>query len=143
MGSSAKECNRMGDTGHPEDRRRKNLPIDVDRRTGERRQATRAAIDMWMEESKGNELYFRRTGNLSSGGVYFEQSIPHPLGTCVSLKFTLPGESHVIQTKAEIVNTPNAENGLGMGVRFIDLSHDNRRRIETYVQSAVERPGDS
>src|SRR4051812_5754662 len=70
------------------------VPVDRrngDRRTGDRRRAARAPLDLWVEEEKGNELYFRRTGNVSLGGIYFEQTIPHALGTTVRLRFSLPG----------------------------------------------------
>ncbi|MBN2358689.1 MAG: PilZ domain-containing protein [Deltaproteobacteria bacterium] len=128
----------MGDRLTRGDRRRTQKLVAADRRQRDRRRAVRAPIDLWMEESKGNELYFRRTGNLSAGGVYFEQSIPHALGTRVNLKFTLPGQDQVIETLAEIVNTPGDKEGLGMGVRFIDLDEIDRRRIESYVRTAIE-----
>lgn len=120
------------------DRRRVAIAVAVDRRTTDRRQAVRASIDLWMEESKGNELYFRRTGNLSAGGVFFEQSIPHPLGTHVNLKFALPGQDHVIETTAEIVNTPGEKDGLGMGVHFLDLSENDKLQIDEFVRTAIE-----
>jgi uncharacterized protein (TIGR02266 family) len=129
----------MGDRKRLPDRRRSSNPVSAERRRSDRRQAVRAPIDMWMEESRGNELYFRRTGNLSAGGVFFEQSIPHPLGTRVSLKFTLPGEQDVIETQAEIVNTPGDKAGLGMGVRFIELGPPERSRIERFVRAALEQ----
>jgi uncharacterized protein (TIGR02266 family) len=132
----------MGERQNPSDRRQSENGVEQERRVADRRHAVRAPIDMWMEESKGNELYFRRTGNLSSGGVYFEQSIPHPLGTHVSLRFSLPGQDYVIETTAEIVNTPGDKDGLGMGVRFLEMSDDARKRIDAFVKNALElRPG--
>ncbi|MFH1810167.1 MAG: PilZ domain-containing protein [Pseudomonadota bacterium] len=131
----------MGDRKKAADRRSASQPVSADRRRSDRRQSVRAPIDMWMEESKGNELYFRRTGNLSSGGVFFEQSIPHPLGTRVSLKFTLPGHQTVIEAVAEIVNTPGEKDGLGMGVRFVELGQPDRDRIASFVRQSVENPG--
>ena len=128
----------MGDRLSRGERRRQHKLVPADRRQSDRRRAVRAPIDLWMEESKGNELYFRRTGNLSAGGVYFEQSIPHPLGTRVNLKFSLPGQDRVIETLAEIVNTPGDKDGLGMGVRFIDLDDTDRTRIESYVRTHVD-----
>ncbi len=93
-----------------------------DRRRGDRRRAARAPLDLWVEEEKGNELYFRRTGNVSLGGIYFEQTIPHALGTSVRLRFSLPGSEALIEAQAEIVNTPSSKDGLGMGLQFKDLS---------------------
>ena len=127
----------MGDAKHSSDRRQVAKAVHVDRRSGDRRNAVRAPIDMWMEESKGNELYFRRTGNLSAGGVFFEQSIPHPLGTEVNLKFTLPGQDDVIEALATIVNTPGEKDGLGMGVHFVEMGDGDRQRIETFVTQTL------
>lgn len=106
---------------------------DVDRRTDDRRRATRAPLDLWVEEERGNELYFRRTGNLSSGGVFFEQTIPHALGTRVKLRFTLPGETAVIEAMGEIVNTPQSTEGLGMGLKFLSLAPEHAERIESFI----------
>lgn len=106
-----------------------------DRRRGDRRSATRAPLDLWVEEEKGNELYFRRTGNVSLGGLYFEQTIPHALGTQVRLRFSLPGHDGVIEATAEIVNTPQVKDGLGMGLRFTSMSDEARLRLQTFIDA--------
>lgn len=121
------------------DRRRAEAPVataerrSADRRAQDRRIAARAPLDLWVEEERGNELYFRRTGNVSKGGVYFEQTIPHALGTKVKLRFTLPGDSEVIEALGEIVNTPNVKDGLGMGLKFVAISPDHQLRLESFV----------
>ena len=104
-----------------------------DRRDGDRRLAARAPLDLWVEEERGNELYFRRTGNVSQGGVYFEQTIPHSLGTQVKLRFSLPGETEVIEAFGEIVNTPDVKDGLGMGLKFIEMSAAHTKRLEAFL----------
>ena len=109
------------------------------RRHGERRRATRAPIDLWVEEEKGNELYFRRTGNISVGGVYFEQTIPHAVGTRVKLRFSLPGHPDVIETIGEIVNTPNVKDGLGMGLKFEGMSEPDRKRLERFINEYTQK----
>jgi uncharacterized protein (TIGR02266 family) len=106
-----------------------------ERRTGDRRTEARTALDLWVEEEKGNELYFRRTGNVSLGGVWFEQTIPHALGTCVRLRFALPGVASVVETMAEIVNTPSTKEGLGMGLRFVDLSEAARSALQDFLDA--------
>jgi uncharacterized protein (TIGR02266 family) len=123
------------------DRRRGSVAVsterrDSDRRNTDRRGSTRVPLDLWVEEEKGDELYFRRTGNLSQGGVYFEQTIPHTLGTRVKLRFALPGESHVIEAMGEIVNTPGEKDGLGMGLKFVDLTDEDRTRLDTFIERA-------
>ncbi len=104
-----------------------------DRRGGDRRRAARAPLDLWVEEEKGNELYFRRTGNVSIGGIYFEQTIPHALGTVVRLRFSLPGNDSLIEAQAEIVNTPAIKDGLGMGLEFRELSGDARSALSKFL----------
>ena len=120
------------------ERRSAKVVVDVerrsgDRRRGDRRRAARAPLDLWVEEEKGNELYFRRTGNVSLGGIYFEQTIPHALGTTVRLRFSLPGNDALIEAQAEIVNTPSSKDGLGMGLQFKDLSADAARALSAFL----------
>ncbi len=94
----------------------------------------RAHLDMWVEEEKGDELYFRRTGNVSLGGLYFEQTIPHLQGTVVRLRFALPGETQqMVEAQAEIVNTPTEKDGLGMGLRFVSINDEHKRALEDFL----------
>ena len=47
----------------------------------ERRQGSRVPVQIWVEEKTDRELYFQRSANLSTGGIYLENTIPHPVGT--------------------------------------------------------------
>lgn len=87
---------------------------------------------MWVEESRERETYFQRCTNLSVGGLFLDRTIPHPLGTIVRLRFTLPDSAEPIETRGEIVNAPNSDR-LGMGIKFIDLPDDARARITELV----------
>jgi uncharacterized protein (TIGR02266 family) len=121
------------------DRRSRTSPVPADRRRSNRRQndrrhAARVPLDLWVEEEKGNELYFRRTGNVSLGGIYFEQTIPHALGTKVTLRFSLPGSPDTIEAAGEIVNTPQVKNGLGMGLRFTEVSAEALQALEAFLE---------
>jgi uncharacterized protein (TIGR02266 family) len=93
---------------------------------------------MWVEQSHGAELYFQRTGNLSSGGLSLENTIPHPVGTTVTLKFTLPGEKDPIKARGKVVNASH-EGALGMGIKFVDLDSKTQTRIAGYVQSRAKQ----
>lgn len=129
----------MGDTTHQAGRRQAAQEVELDRRQGERRQAVRAAVDLWVEELRGNELYFRRTSNLSTGGMYFEQSLPHAVGTQVELKFTLPGHDEVVEAQAEVVNTPEGGEGLGMGLRFVHLDPVHQGLLNRFIKKQLEK----
>src|SRR5687767_3405723 len=88
------------------------------RRGGDRRATDRVPIEMWVEETTDRELYFQRSGNLSEGGIFLENTVPHPIGTLVNLMFTLPGDSDPIRIQGEIVNAAEGKQ-LGMGIKFV------------------------
>jgi uncharacterized protein (TIGR02266 family) len=100
----------------------------------ERRRALRVPVEMWVEESNDRELYFQRSANLSIGGMFLENTVPHPVGTVITIRFTLPGDSVRIEVRAEIVNAADSsEQGLGMGLKFIDLKPEIEERLRTFI----------
>jgi len=100
----------------------------------ERRRSVRIPVEMWIQESRGRELYFQRAANLSKGGVFLEHTIPHPYGTLVDLEFSLPGSSERLRVRGRIVNLPGSGEGLGMGVEFIDVEPAVARAIAEFVE---------
>jgi uncharacterized protein (TIGR02266 family) len=101
----------------------------------ERRESPRIPVEMWVEESTERELYFQRSANLSVGGIFLENTIPHPKGTVVNLQFTLPGDTTPIKVRGEIVNAA-ASDELGMGIKFLDVDAEAQRKISEFVQRA-------
>lgn len=101
----------------------------------ERRASQRVPIEMWVEEISADAQVFRRAGNLSSGGLYLDKTIPIPIGSTVQLRFTLPGDDHSMAVKAEIVSIdPTKE--LGMGVKFVAVDDDVQKQIDAYLKKA-------
>jgi uncharacterized protein (TIGR02266 family) len=107
----------------------------------EKRAHLRVPIDIWVEESRDGELYYQRTANISEGGLFFERTVPHPKGTIVNLKFTLPNQSKPIEVKGEIVNLPEDPDGLGMGVKFLNLTEEQREAIVRYINEQLSNKG--
>ncbi len=105
----------------------------------ERRNSERLPVEMWVEEATDRELYFQRSANISRGGIFLERTIPHTLGTEVSLRFTLPGDEEPIRVKGEIVNVNEDQPGLGMGIKFLDLSEAARERILAFINRISEK----
>lgn len=99
----------------------------------DRRESPRVTIELWVEESLEKELYFQRASNLSAGGLFLDGTLPHPPGTVVRLRFSLPGDPVPIETAGEIVNVPG---GRGMGLHFVDLADADRARILRFIESA-------
>lgn len=105
----------------------------VEKRKNERRSMDRIPIEMWVEEQTGNALYFQRTTNISSGGLFFSQTIPHPVGTSVHVKFTLPGTRKPIEAEGEIVSATVGDK-LGMGLKFLKLNEDVKKLLNGYIR---------
>lgn len=99
----------------------------------ERRQGERFPIQVWVEESHGHTTYFQHSGNLSAGGIFLDQTIPHPVGTRVRLQFQLPGDAAPIRVRAEIVSALERAPRLGMGMKFLDLPPGLAARIDQFI----------
>lgn len=125
------------------DRRREVSKINGERRRtdrrvsrADRRRDERVPLELWMEELSGDDIYFRRSGNIAPGGVFFDRAIPHPLGTSVTLKFALPGDREMVVARGEVVSAAAAGEGLGMGVKFVHVEGDGEKRIRAFLKSA-------
>jgi uncharacterized protein (TIGR02266 family) len=105
----------------------------------ERRASQRIAVQLQVVETHEDSTYFQRAGNLSAGGLFLEGTMPHPPGTKVRLRFTLPRDERPIEVNGEIA-APKKDEELGMGVRFTDLSDGDRERIERFIEDLVGLP---
>jgi uncharacterized protein (TIGR02266 family) len=103
----------------------------------ERRQALRAPVVLTVEVRDGRGFSLHSTRDISSGGVYFDRAIPHPVGARVDLSFTLPGDEKPIRCRGEVVNVPDKK-GYGMGIRFLDLSGPDAARIDAFAKQMLE-----
>jgi uncharacterized protein (TIGR02266 family) len=103
----------------------------------DRRKATRVPVEFFLEERTGDALYYQRATNLSISGVYLEQTLPHPPGTRVDLQLRLPGDPAPIRLKGEVVN--RASRDVGMGVRFVELTGEDRARIAECLVNEASR----
>ena len=101
--------------------------------TTERRHGARVPVQIWVEEKTDRELYFQRSANLSAGGIYLENTIPHPVGTRVNLRFSLPGDADKIEVRAEVAAAIAGEEEFGMGLKFVDLDGAVLERIQKYI----------
>lgn len=106
--------------------------------SSERRNQKRIPVEMWVEEVRDRETYFQRSANLSEGGLYLDGTIPHPKGTVVQLRFTLPGDDGQIEIRGKIVGDPDEER-LGMHVKFLEgqESTPSWKRIKAFVDKSA------
>ncbi len=93
-------------------------------------------VQMWVEETSAQGTYFNHSSNLSTGGIYLEKTVPHPVGTVVQLQFTLPGEEAPIRVRGKIVGAVAGDERLGMALNFVDAEPDVVARIRKYIAAA-------
>ncbi len=105
------------------------------RRGGERRNEKRAPVCLELEELSGRYTFWRYTADLSEGGLSVRHAIPHPKGSLVLLRFSLPDdrEDELVRVWARVVGV--RDGGEGMRYRFVGLSRADRARIEAYLDA--------
>jgi hypothetical protein len=72
-----------------------------------------------------------RISDLSTTGAFIDSMTHIPVGSMVKLTFSLSGRE--IQAMAEVAH---AMPGFGMGVRFVELSEEDRHAIGAFVSAA-------
>lgn len=103
----------------------------------ERRRALRATVVIAVEVRDTRGFSLHSTRDISSGGLYFDRAIPHPVGARVQLAFSLPGDGKAIRCDGEVVNVPD-KRGYGMGIRFLDMAPGDAQRIEHFARELAE-----
>jgi hypothetical protein len=94
----------------------------------------RRPVRMWVELTHEGCRYFHHSADLSLGGIFLDHTIPHPAGTVVQLRFTLPGEQEAIELQAQVVAARDDE--LGIHLHFLDPSSSVRARIAACLARA-------
>jgi type IV pilus assembly protein PilZ len=98
----------------------------------------RARVDF--ELVSDETFLFEYASNLSRGGIFLATHNPLPVGTKLVLRFALPDEpSRTIRVAGRVtwVN-PYVQGGKnlnpGMGIEFVDLSHEDQEAISRIVR---------
>lgn len=105
------------------------------------RAAERFDLEVKVDLESDHNFYTGLTQNISSGGLFIATHHLRKIGDRITLKFTLPGSEKVLVVETEVrwirENSAllRAENGTGMGVRFINLSAEASAAINAFVQS--------
>ncbi len=71
--------------------------------------------------------------NLSSGGLFLRSDFVDAAGRRASLRLTLPGEPAPIHAEVEVVRVHAELSEPGMGIRFVDISPRERRRLANFM----------
>lgn len=89
----------------------------------------------------GNALVNSYLGNIGVGGVFIPTENPMGSGTRFHMKITLPNGEQDLEVTCEVVwirekeiKTPSGKFPPGMGVKFLTLSQEDKRKIERFIK---------
>lgn len=119
------------------ERRRRNRPTmrnrrGPDRRRGERRHHERVAAEIMVEVATSGRRTYRRTGNISLGGLAFHAPIPFREGSAVALELRLAAEGRAVPVSGRVVGTD--ARGRGTRVKFDPLDPALERLLLAHLE---------
>lgn len=117
-------------------RRLKSKELDDDRRGGERRRGERrkdqrVTAEIMVEVETSGRRTYRRTANISMGGVGFHAPIPFRQGSKVGLTLRLVGREDPVRVIGEVVGVDRK--GRGNRVRFVKTPPRARRILQNHL----------
>lgn len=126
------------------DRRRSMTPVAVDRReASDRRIHERVLVDIEVDYRADETFLFAYITDISAMGIFVQTNNPEPEGTKLNLCFRMPEEmgGRLMELEGEVVwinpHRPDDSDGRnpGMGIRFNDLSQDDREDVMRLVRT--------
>ena len=117
--------------------------VMADEETEEHRQHSRQQINQEFETI--DEFIAEYVTNISQGGVFIRSKNPLPVGTKVTLKFSvILDDFETVEGEGEVVRVENEQGNTGMGVAFTRLTAESKALIDDIVarREAAEAAAD-
>jgi type IV pilus assembly protein PilZ len=109
--------------------------------TADRRGWERVLVDLEVDYGDQDNYLFAYITDISATGIFVRTNTPEAPGTRLNLRFTPHGASAPLALEGEVIwinaYRPGHSDNLhpGMGIRFIGLSDDDRRRLADFVKT--------
>ena len=125
------------------DRRSEEKPVDDDRRLSgrDRRQFERVLVDLEVDYGCEDTFLFAYITDISAMGIFIRTYTPEQAGTRLNLRFSPPGLAQSLELEGIVIwvnpYRPGDRDNLdpGMGVQFVDLTPEQRRRLTDFVKT--------
>lgn len=128
------------DDGDPTVPARPSVPPDG----RERRSFPRVDVDWAVDCSDGDTFLYSFITNISEMGIFIATREPPVLGTRLTLRFSPPGEEELALSGEVAWVNPWRESGdnlnPGFGVRFVELTPEQRERLVSIVHAIAYLP---
>ena len=113
----------------------------------DRRREQRAPIELKVEYKRLNTFFSDYTKNISKGGTFIKTDKPLDVGTVFLFRLQLPAPASALAFRGEVrwvvkegaPPPPGVEagHGLGMGIRFVYDSPEQRMSVERVVEKMM------
>lgn len=103
--------------------------------TFNRRSSARVRVGVPVSYKSGQTIAAAVTLDVGKGGVNIRTMEPLARGGAVQVRFKLPGASHDIEAAGRVVW---ADRRRGMGVQFEQVSSNDQRAIDAFVEASIE-----
>jgi type IV pilus assembly protein PilZ len=108
----------------------------------DRRSAERHSITLRVDYKRMNTFFADYAKNISKGGTFIRTSKPLDVGTEFVFVLSIPGQSDQLSLKGQVMWTVEAaaateEHPAGMGIRFRFADHDERDKLEAFVEKLM------
>lgn len=115
--------------------------VDREADPKDRRQWQRVLVDLEVDYGNQENYLFAYIRDISATGIFVRTNSPEPPGTRLNLRFTPHGAVDPLELEGEVIwinpYRPGQPDNLhpGMGIRFIGLSDDERRRLSELIKT--------
>jgi len=113
------------------------LKVSYFKSSSDKRKYPRLAISIKVTNMESGSFTYYQATNISLGGMFLKSSEPLPLGTPLSLQFSLPSMSKInVSAKVVRIQQANTDDSFssGMGVRFGKLPHNVSEAIDSFIK---------
>ena len=106
----------------------------------QKRKHVRIETDALVDYTGSEVLLFHKIENLGLGGLSLRTATPEPLGTKVFITINFPAFNEVIEVEGEVVWS-NHDEPKDMGIKFIQLTEDEKEILRKYISARAKRGG--
>ena len=107
----------------------------------ERRGEPRVLVDLEVDYGNEDNYLFAYIRDISATGLFVRTTEPEPPGTRLNVRFTPTTTNDILELEGEVIwinpYRPDRRDNLhpGMGIRFIGLTDDQRRRLVEFIKT--------
>jgi uncharacterized protein (TIGR02266 family) len=106
-------------------------------------------VRVLVDFESSDTYFYDYSNNLSEGGIYIATDRILPVGTPITLRFTLPNIDRVFQAEGNVAwiydpktsdeGPPSEVLGKGMGVQFSGMDEKDLELVKSYISNAIKK----